>query len=494
MTSSHVLFSSAIKTMASLVTGLIGLSQFVVAQVWPVERQWTEVEEDGYSKWIAAVGTQQWASLNQMLRSPQNHLRDPADAKIQFYADCADFPYMLRAYYAYKRGLPMVVNSVDGGRYSGTNKTVSTIDNLSFSGNAQAFFKKVPDLVHSGNYRTAPDASDSFTFPIAISRKSIRPGVVFYNPNGHIAVVCKVENDGTVRMLDAHPDQSITMIVLGPKMEWRSGYKVGGFKGYRSALTDRNDNVFFEQDNRKLFGFSAEQFGLGKRYYTEVQKRLATQQIDPIQDFEKYIREDIFQEVLDRVASVERGWDVGRKRTVPVPRNIYYATGDWEDFATPGRDIRVRRSFLALPQKAIGYLEILEENPNLFSRQFSGRTELQLSLLDTKTRLFDQLRFQYTNSKGDKIPLCLKDIESRLFKLSFDPNHAPELRWGAENAELTTATRRYRRYYSGYSSQQSWRNRLSPKRGRTYPGDADNPDTPPRHDLTQLMREAFSSQ
>ncbi|HOM48269.1 MAG TPA: hypothetical protein PK491_07110, partial [Candidatus Hydrogenedentes bacterium] len=37
----------------------------------------------------------------------------------------------------------------------------------------------------------------------------------------------------------------------------------------------------------------------------------------------------------------------------------------------------------------------------------------------------------YTNSKGKTVTLTLKDIEERLYDLSFDPNHPPELRWGA---------------------------------------------------------------
>jgi hypothetical protein len=37
----------------------------------------------------------------------------------------------------------------------------------------------------------------------------------------------------------------------------------------------------------------------------------------------------------------------------------------------------------------------------------------------------------YTNSAGELVHLTLLDIEQRLYDLSFDPNHPPELRWGA---------------------------------------------------------------
>lgn len=37
----------------------------------------------------------------------------------------------------------------------------------------------------------------------------------------------------------------------------------------------------------------------------------------------------------------------------------------------------------------------------------------------------------YENSVGDHVVLDLDDVMDRLFLLSFDPYHCPELRWGA---------------------------------------------------------------
>ena len=41
-------------------------------------------------------------------------------------------------------------------------------------------------------------------------------------------------------------------------------------------------------------------------------------------------------------------------------------------------------------------------------------------------------KFEYTASTGEKHTLSLADIERRLYDLSFDPNHPPELRWGVK--------------------------------------------------------------
>lgn len=41
-----------------------------------------------------------------------------------------------------------------------------------------------------------------------MTRQTVKPGTVYYDPNGHVLLVVKVENDGTIRMIDGHPDNS----------------------------------------------------------------------------------------------------------------------------------------------------------------------------------------------------------------------------------------------------------------------------------------------
>ena len=44
----------------------------------------------------------------------------------------------------------------------------------------------------------------------ALAPGAIRPGTVIYDPNGHLAIIWKVERDGRLRYIDAHPDNSLT--------------------------------------------------------------------------------------------------------------------------------------------------------------------------------------------------------------------------------------------------------------------------------------------
>ena len=81
------------------------------------------------------------------------------------------------------------------------------------------------------------------------------------------------------------------------------------------------------------------------------------------------------------------------------------------------------------------------EQPGRLRNVPASAEELGRRLLKRKEDLFRQLHFTYMNSQGAPVTLTLADLERRLFRLSFNPNHPPELRWGAEGVELSTAPR-----------------------------------------------------
>jgi hypothetical protein len=45
---------------------------------------------------------------------------------------------------------------------------------------------------------------------VAVDRDHVQPGTVIYDPDGHVAVVYKVEPTGRVFFIDAHPDHSLS--------------------------------------------------------------------------------------------------------------------------------------------------------------------------------------------------------------------------------------------------------------------------------------------
>src|SRR6516165_11684751 len=84
---------------------------------WPLRNIWSRASENLFSAWIEKLfddpldAEPSWPALHEVVRKPSrnflfNHLGLNEDAKIYLRPDCADLPYTLRAYFAYKMGLP----------------------------------------------------------------------------------------------------------------------------------------------------------------------------------------------------------------------------------------------------------------------------------------------------------------------------------------------------------------------------------------------------
>src|SRR5262249_60640596 len=87
--------------------------------VWPVVREWNRGTENLYSAWIENLfdapldEDPTWRALHEVTRDPQrNFLHDHLGVGeddghgLRMEPDCADLPYFLRAYFAWKLGLP----------------------------------------------------------------------------------------------------------------------------------------------------------------------------------------------------------------------------------------------------------------------------------------------------------------------------------------------------------------------------------------------------
>ena len=92
------------------------------------------------------------------------------------------------------------------------------------------------DTVFSGTYRT--DASEtrgvqSDFYSPALQPGTIRPGSLVYDVNGHVAIVYKVDDDGRIFYMDAHPDFTITRSVYGAQFGQSPARLGGGLKNWR---------------------------------------------------------------------------------------------------------------------------------------------------------------------------------------------------------------------------------------------------------------------
>ena len=247
---------------------------------------WSDGDERDYSRFIAAIGDSGCTTVDRCLHSGANpfHASDPEG--IYFRSDCADLAYNLRFYFAWKRGLPFgYVSDVSmrgrgrDFRYGFNGNAVSqrtTVPSGTESG--YEIWDQIRDNVSSGTFRIHPaleEPDDPDLYSPAIDVKSIRPGTVVYDPNGHVATVYRIEPDGRIRYMDAHPDSSITHGFYDLRFVRAYPGMGAGFKNWRpEQLVDahqRPDGSFSGGHvevaaNGDIKDFSLEQFyGTGAR-------------------------------------------------------------------------------------------------------------------------------------------------------------------------------------------------------------------------------------
>ena len=211
-----------------------------------VKTDWTDADEKGFEAFVRRIGESDCGSMHECLTSPQSnpafHATNPPG--MHFFADCADLPYMLRTYYAWKNGLPFSyarsmhsLGSSGDLRYNtGGNKVGARSDLVSAPIDARRVIPDVTALVTTAHFRTAPDYSSPLLpdhYPVAVTRNSIKPGTVIYDAYGHIAVVYDVTPEGRVLYIDSHPDNSLTRGVYGKAFARSTPAMGAGFKRWR---------------------------------------------------------------------------------------------------------------------------------------------------------------------------------------------------------------------------------------------------------------------
>ncbi|NOX84260.1 MAG: hypothetical protein GXP06_14985, partial [Alphaproteobacteria bacterium] len=168
---------------------------------WKVfKARWEASDEAGYAAFVQRLGRSTCSSLETCLKSDANPYRSDADPTLR--GDCADMAYILRAYYAWKNGLPFSFQNAmrtadrsgDDIRYSRAGNIVSGRRAIRNSvRNAHAFLQSIGGEVSTAMFRTHPETGGGRTYddfyPVEISREAIQPGVIAYDIYGHVGIV-----------------------------------------------------------------------------------------------------------------------------------------------------------------------------------------------------------------------------------------------------------------------------------------------------------------
>lgn len=458
---------------------------------WVVRKtQWSDNDEKNYGKLVTSIGTavetKKCGTVDRCMRSAANPYRATDPRGLYFRSDCADFPYFMRAYFAWKNELPFSIASdmdpVPGSkapdiRYSPLGNVVSARKSFVQQGWDEVIITSVlntiiPTYVSSAMFRVgplAPDRGSRFVdfYPVRIDRRSVAPGTIMYDANGHVAIVYKVTDDGQVWYVDAHPDNSLTVGRFNIKVARSNPGAGAGFKKWRpqrlvnadqSWSGEYTDGTIEALANARIPDYSYEQYygtngtpktdwraaefihnGKKVTFHEYVRLRLAVGglKINPITEFKSNIAE-MCRSLTDRVDSVKVAVAAGipqKPHPDRLPANIYGADGDWETYSTPGRDVSLRiffRHLMAIAQDSVTRWKA--QDPAI---EYTG-TNLAADLLQTYQVDAAACMFNYTNSNGVNVFLTLESARQRAYLMSFDPYHCVERRWGAVGAELAS--------------------------------------------------------
>jgi hypothetical protein len=262
--------------------------------IWQVRNSWNSTTELLFSAWIEKLFDAppdqdlNWKVWSEVLQDRSRNLlfnylgRGEDNARSGLRPDCADFVYFLRAYFAYKMGLPFGYSNCSRGG-GGAPKCYQWFDVehpeltrpppppeletasaspvaappeptpglLRLFGRQQSadaaasppaaaapepkpkpkrptnfgeYLRDVGDVVHTGAVRVAGADDNTDFYTVALTPQSLRPGTVYGDPYGHVLMLVHLvpESDGKPGVflaVDAEPDGSITR-----KRFWRGNF------------------------------------------------------------------------------------------------------------------------------------------------------------------------------------------------------------------------------------------------------------------------------
>ena len=481
--------------------------------VWPIRDKWDRSNENLYSAWLqklfdAPIDEElSWKAMGEVLHDEQrnmlfNHLGLREDqTKATIRPDCADLPYFLRAYFAFKMGLPFgYAQCTRGGGgpprctkwWNIANEQPTTVtttqrrrkarSNSVFRGGSasaspvrysvpqrpkglvpgfQHYLRRtIADGVHSGNGRTASDDDNTDFYPVPLTREALRPGTIYADPYGHILMLVKrvpqtEESAGVFLAVDGQPDGTVAR-----KRFWRGNFLFAqdpalggpGFKRIRPIEQKSNGTLHrltnAEIKNHPDYGdFSLQQSTIDvETFYDRMDDVMSPAPLDPVKAMTAAVTA-LEEQVNARVNSVENGrkFLAGNRGTVKMPAgpSIFETSGPWESFATPSRDLRL----LIAMDVVRKYPERVARRPERYAMP-PGKTpeEVKAELEEILLNELGKRKFSYKRSDGSDWTLSLDDLLVRItdLEMAYNINDCAEMRWGAleSSEEAKTCKRR----------------------------------------------------
>jgi hypothetical protein len=479
--------------------------------IWPLRNTWNRATENLYSAWIEKLfdapldATLSWPALHEVLRDRSrnflfNHLGLREDSMgMILRPDCADLPFFLRAYFAFKMGLPFGYSKCTRGgggeppkcptwwniqnpepppeQKSASRPPLETLRQpaappasgqlappppvaaakpLGLAASFGQYLRAVADGVHSGSGRTRANDDHTDYYPVPLNKETLRPGTVYADPYGHMLVIARrlpQSNDaaGVLLAVDAQPDGTVAR-----KRYWRGNFLFAqdpalgspGFKRFRPIVREKS-GVLRRLTNDEIakdpqYGdFSLDQSRLGiEDFYDRMDDVMSPAPLEPLRAMKEAIT-SLEEQVKTRVTSVENGRKFQNKGSgdavMPDGPAIFETIGAWEDFATPSRDLRL----LIAMDVVRGFPDRVARRPERYAMPSEkSAADVKAELESVLASELSARKFSYTRSDGSSWTLALKDVIDRMvdLEMAYNLNDCVELRWGAPDKSDEAST------------------------------------------------------
>ena len=456
----------------------------VSGSLWPLRGKWDRATENLYSAWIEKLfdasldAPPSWNALHEVLRDKSRNMLfnylglGEDETGLVMRPDCADMPYFLRAYFAFKMGLPFGYSKCTRGGGGQPPKCFQwfNIQNLDAAtsakksapkatGLAASFAQYIPvvaDAVHSGTGRTLASDDNTDYYTVKLTQETLRPGTIYADPFGHVLMLTKrvaqtKDSAGVFLAADAQPDGTVAI-----KRFWRGNFLyvqdpalgTAGFKRFRPVVAGTNGgerrltNAEIAKDPQ--YGdFSLDPSKLAvEAFYDRMDDVMSPEPLDPLRAMTEAITA-LDEQVKTRVTSVENGrkYQTTAHGEVPMPDGavIFETTGAWEDFSTPSRDLRL----LIAIDVVRGFPDRVARRPERYAMpKDKSAAEVKAELQNALVSELASRKFSYPRSDGSPWTLALKDVLDRtgMLEMAYNPNDCVELRWGAPDKSDEAST------------------------------------------------------
>jgi hypothetical protein len=400
------------------------ISSFAVtarADVWETKAPWDDTAELAFSTWIRTL--------------PMDIFTKDSSPYKGIPTDCADAVYSLRTIFASEHGLAVKFTGSGGQDLSNTNKTFDTIADPALR------IRKFINFVRN-NTNTQTLVAD--TYPVAITRKTVRGGTLFVHPEsgpnsgvpityraGHVYYIQDVYQNGMVRFFSSTVPVAVRDLQPRIDIVFAPFDVTGGFRDWK-----RPDSTvmpgFNDRDQFKMAGWYKNGYrdgNLWSNWSKAVRARLQLRDATPKEELSAKV-ENVAGYIKERTRLVNESWKLYQTK---YHGQSCMNAGDYDSYSTPTRDVKIQNELQYLHDAAATYLISTGSDGTDYSIQ----------------ELLSQYTYQIMPGVTVDLNQMWTTFETETVLSISEPEHSPSVRWGLESIKHWPCPQRAKQYVGG---------------------------------------------